>query len=133
MVGSAARMRVSSVIAPPSSSGTLKSTRTSTCLPRTSISRTVALFMLQPLTHEVRQVGDAAGIAPLVVVPGDDLDHVVSQHHRRETIDDRGVRVATEVAGDQRLVGIVEDAVHLASGGLLEGIVDSVYGGRLVD
>ena len=27
---------------------------------------------------KLRQVGDAAGIAPLVVVPGDDLDHVVA-------------------------------------------------------
>ena len=36
IVGRAARMRVSSVMAPESSSGTLKSTRTSTRLPRSS-------------------------------------------------------------------------------------------------
>src|SRR6185437_17102285 len=109
MVGSAARMRVSSVIVPPSSSGTLKSSRTSTRLPRTSTSRTVALSMLEPLSHEVGQVGDPAGIAPLIVVPGDDLDHVVAQHHCREAVNDGRVGVTPEIAGDQWLVGEVED------------------------
>ena len=42
IVGSEARRRVSSVIAPVASCGALRSTRTSARLPRTSMSRTVA-------------------------------------------------------------------------------------------
>ena len=42
MVGRAARMRVSSVMAPASSSGTLKSTRTSTRLPLSSSAERLA-------------------------------------------------------------------------------------------
>ena len=48
MVGTAARMRLSSVIAPVlASSGTLKSTLTSTLLPATSISLTVILCIFR--------------------------------------------------------------------------------------
>jgi len=32
------------------------------------------------LGQEIQEVGDAAGVAPLVVVPGDDLDEVAQTH-----------------------------------------------------
>ena len=35
------------------------------------------------------EIGHPAAIAPLVVVPGDDLDHVPAQDHRRGAVDDR--------------------------------------------
>src|SRR5947199_3352709 len=76
IVGSDARRRVSSVIAPVASCGALRSTRTSARLPRTSRSRTVAFSILEPLSDEAGQVADAARVAPLVVVPRDDLHHV---------------------------------------------------------
>src|ERR1700694_4435492 len=101
-------MRVSSAMRPCSSSGTLKSTRSITRLPRTSTSRTVAfsrLAMLEALPDELRKVGDAAGVAPFVVVPGDHLEEVVADEHGGEAIDDRGVRIATEIRGDERLFG----------------------------
>src|SRR5438128_12570086 len=114
MVGREARMRVSSVTCPSASNGTLKSTRMSTRFPATSISRTVFLFIHVILTtcyiqvsqevslqaffgNEIREVGDAAGIAPLVVVPGHDLDHVPAKHHRRETINDSRVCVTAKI------------------------------------
>src|SRR5258708_13978590 len=107
IVGKAAVMRVSSVIL-PSSSGTLKSTRTRTRLPFKSTSRMVFLFngwlltnihgarkgrrfrrrpeirrsALDRFTHKVHNVAAAAGIAPLVVVPGHDLDHRLVDYHR---------------------------------------------------
>ena len=34
------------------------------------------------LSHHIRQVSHTAGIAPLVVVPGDDLHQIALQHHR---------------------------------------------------
>src|SRR5688572_33022313 len=87
MVGIAARIRESSVTL-PSASGTLKSTRTKTRLPATSASRTVSLSMGAAASgsrdgQARRDVGDevghAAAVAPLVVVPGDDLDHVPAE------------------------------------------------------
>ncbi len=73
MVGMAARMRESSETL-PSASGTLKSTRTKTRLPATSASRTERASMSggdrQTGGDERDQIGDAAAVAPLVVVPG---------------------------------------------------------------
>ena len=104
IVGSAARIRVSSATRPPSS-GTLKSTRTSTRRPASSASRTLALGNPPPRASIVTVISgcsnpwrlsarslleDLAGqldaavrVAPLVVVPGDRLDH---RGRRRSTI-----------------------------------------------
>ena len=38
--------------------------------------------------HVTHQVGNAAAVAPLVVVPGDDLHELVTDHHRAEGVDD---------------------------------------------
>src|SRR5688572_15691169 len=97
MVGSDARMRASSMISPPSI-GTLKSTRTRTRLSRASSSwmerlRFTYELLRALLRDEGGKVRDAAGVAPLVVVPGSDLDHVVPHHHRDQRVDDGGVLV----------------------------------------
>ena len=76
-VGSAAWMRASSVMLRSSSSGTLKSTRTRTRLPSTSRSSSVRTHQ-----HLLGEVHAAVGVAPLVVVPGDDLDQVALEHRR---------------------------------------------------
>lgn len=39
--------------------------------------------------HVLHQVGNAAAVAPLVVVPGDDLHKLVAHHHGAEGVDDR--------------------------------------------
>src|SRR3990172_12255188 len=115
MVGRLARMRESSTTW-PSSSGTLKSTRTKTFLPAGSKSRTVSLSMivrrpwLQAGSDERDEVGDAAAVAPFVVVPGDDLHEVPAQRHGRGAVDDRRAAVATEVGRDERVVAHAEDA-----------------------
>src|SRR3954451_18196691 len=135
----------------PSSTGTLKSTRTSTRLRAGSKSRTVSLSIacvllsicglvsapdgrgLQPvagaeaLPDERDEVCHAAGVAPLVVVPGDDLDHI-AQNHRVDGADDGRVLVALEVHRDERLIGVVHDAIEVAVGGLLERLVDFFLG-----
>src|SRR3990172_11454124 len=103
MVGRAARMRESSLTL-PSSIGTLKSTRIRTRLPCGSKSRTVSFSIVQfpiwampgsgaggrglhglggrqALADVGHEIGHAAGVAPLVVVPRDDLDHV-AEHDR---------------------------------------------------
>ena len=39
--------------------------------------------------HVLHQVGNTAAVAPLVVVPGDDLHKLVAHHHRAEGVNDR--------------------------------------------
>jgi len=39
--------------------------------------------------HVLHQVGNAAAVAPLVVVPGDDLHELVTDHHGAESVNDR--------------------------------------------
>src|SRR6478609_7022418 len=139
-------MRESSVTR-PSASGTLKSTRTKTRCPEASMSRTVSLSMVcvflrepcgsgaprlrsgrrgcgQTLGDELREVGDAAAVAPLVVVPGDDLDEVAAEDHVRGQVHDRGAGIAAEVGGHERLVGRAEDALERPGRGVPEGLVE---------
>src|SRR3989442_10938983 len=123
IVGSAARMRVSSATAPASFSGTLKSTRTSTRFPRGSTSSTVRLRKVTPrlaaggdrladLGRDERgNVREPARVTPLVVVPGDDLDHI-AERDRVDAAHDRGVLVALQVARDERLLGVVHDPLE---------------------
>src|SRR5574337_1955112 len=111
-------MRVSSATL-PSSRGTLKSTRRKTRFSRGSKSRTVSLSIApsarrwagsrpprrsQTFGHVGHEVCHAAAVAPLVVVPGDDLHEVAAQDHGGGAVDDRGPAVTPEVGGDERFV-----------------------------
>src|SRR5574337_130030 len=131
-------MRVSSTTL-LSSRGTLKSTRRNTRFSRGSKSRTVSLSISaslspkaargpargsQALGHVGHEVGHAAAVAPLVVVPGDDLHEVAAEDHAGRGVDDRGAAVAAEVARDEGLVRDAEDARQWAGGGRAEGRVE---------
>ena len=107
IVGSAARMRVSSATCRrASSSGTLKSTRTSTRRPSTSRSSSV-LHAQPPTGPSATRSTSAVGVAPLVVVPGDDLHHRPVHHRRQLRVDDRGVRRLDDVGRDDRVLGVL--------------------------
>src|SRR5207244_3640742 len=108
-VGIAARMRVSSATRPPSS-GTFRSDLSSTRLPATSRSRTLRTRGLRDL---VDQIDHPTRVSPLVVIPGDDL-YQVAVRHRQAGVEDRAVRAADDVAGDDRIRGVLEDAGHRA-------------------
>src|SRR4051812_24623689 len=105
-VGSDARSRVSSPIF-PSFTGTLKSTRMKTRLPLRSTSLIESFGMgsagskgpgLQALFHQhAQQIDAATRIAPLVVVPGENLDEIAVHHLRVGRVDDRRVRIALEI------------------------------------
>src|SRR6266496_3891622 len=116
MVGNAAVIRVSSVMCRSASSGTLKSTRTRTRLPATSISRIVFLFIIIHLRleaflcDEVCEISDAAGITPLVVIPGKNFDHFATGDQCREAIDNRRAIIATVVRRDKRFIRVSENA-----------------------
>src|SRR5262249_54332391 len=63
-------------------------------------------------TQVVDQVADAAGVSPLVVVPGDDFDAVAADYHGRRRIDDRGASVAFEIGGDEFMLLETEIALE---------------------
>src|SRR6266403_4012051 len=158
-VGSVSRMRVSSVTT-PSLSGTLKSTRMKTRFPRRSRSLMVSLFIVQevasdewlvarraspflpPLSQpissefggqEFDEVAATAGIAPLVVVPGQDFYAAVADNFGVFGIDNRGIRIPLEVGRDEFFLGVGEDALHRAIGGGFQRGVDGFLSGGLVD
>src|SRR4051812_24562134 len=70
------------------------------------------------------RVGHAAGEAPLVVVPAQPENELAFENLCLVAGEDRRVAVVVEVAGNQRLVGVAEDALELAVGGSLYGLVD---------
>src|SRR4051812_21385768 len=76
--GTDARIRVSSVIFPASSCGTLRSARMKTRLPARFTSAILSTFMrnaeLQLLGDYTGHFQHLAGIAPFVVVPGNDFN-----------------------------------------------------------
>src|SRR4030042_12763 len=131
MVGREALIRVSSRMAPFSSRGTLKSTRRKTRFPLTS--RSVTKFMPASLGDELGQVDEPAGVAPLVVVPGDDLGQVAVDDLGREQVDDPRAGVAHEVHRDERLLGDAEDALGRGGRGALERGADVVARPRFLE
>ena len=73
--------------------------------------------------EEEDEVFDAGGVAPLVVVPGDDLAGLADGFGELG-VDDGGEGVAAEVGRDELFFGVAEDALEGAFGGGLEGGVD---------
>src|SRR5437868_11855295 len=153
MVGKLFRMRVSSVIPifPACSSiGTLKSTRTSTRLPRTSRSRRASFMFaggmeywsdgvvsqnsFTPLLHgrilfpqHLQQFHAAIAVAPLVVVPADDFHETVAEHDRQFAVENARVRVAYNVPRDERLIAVFEHPfVALVARGIFECGIDRI-------
>src|SRR5580704_11788186 len=76
-------------------------------------------------SHEFDEIAATAGIPPLVVVPGQNLDAAVADDFGVAGIDDRGVRVAFEIGGDEFFFRGSEYALHWAMG---RGLQSGVYG-----
>src|SRR5216117_1942009 len=130
MPGNEARMRVSSVILPPSI-GTLRSARMKTRLPAsgTSLMRLKRTALLR--VHQRHGgVEHAVGEAPLVVVPGADFHQRALGHAGQASVENCARRVVVEVRGHQRLAGVLEQALQVGLGGLFHRLVDLVDVGR---
>ena len=98
-----------------------------------------------PLAIEIAEVGqgpheqlldelhDPVGVAPLVVVPGDDLDHRPVHDRGQLRVDDRRGGVLDDVGGDDRVLGVGQQALQRAAvGGGLQRGVDLLDGGLAV-
>src|SRR5581483_518640 len=81
--------------------------------------------------HEPDQINDAAGIAPLVVIPRENLDHVAAEDFGVFGVNDGRERVAAKIARHERLSLEAEDAFERAfSRSPQRGV--HVLGGRLL-
>src|SRR5204863_350669 len=76
--------------------------------------------------HHLRQLRHAAGVAPLVVVPADELEEVLVELDAAARVEDRGAAVVDEVAGDDLVLGVAQDALEVGLGGLLHRALDLV-------
>lgn len=56
------------------------------------------------------QVQNTAGVTPLVIVPGDQLDEVVVEGDTSLGVEDGGSGVAVHVGGDNVVLSVSEDA-----------------------
>jgi hypothetical protein len=80
-----------------------------------------------------QEIAHAARVAPLVIVPGNELDKFLVEGNTSSSIKDgRGV-VADEIRGDDRVFSVLHDALHGTSGGLLDGGLDVVIRGLLLE
>src|SRR6266540_1470975 len=132
IVGSAARIRASSVTRPCSSRGTLKSTRMKTRFPASSRASMV-FSMTRSLGQVLGHVDHAVREAPLVVVPGEDLGEGAVDDERARRVEDRRRRVVVVVHRDRGRLGVREDALQRSLRGLLERRVDLLGGRRLLE
>mmetsp|Transcript_19258 Transcript_19258/g.58140 ORF Transcript_19258/g.58140 Transcript_19258/m.58140 type:complete len:442 (-) Transcript_19258:83-1408(-) len=82
---------------------------------------------------ELGQVHNTLAVAPLVVVPGDNLDEVVTQDHGEGGVDGGGHIAAPEVHGHQGLVHHCQETLGGAAGSLTEGLVHLLGEGLLLN
>src|SRR5438477_6568137 len=83
--------------------------------------------------QELDEVAAAAGVAPLIVVPGQNFYAAVAHNFGVFGVDDGGIGIPLEVGGDEFLFGVTEDALHGAAGGGFQGGVDGFFCRWLVD
>ena len=73
------------------------------------------------VVHVLDEVQHSVGVAGLVVVPGHQLHEVVRERDAGLGVEDGGAGVGHEVRGDHGVLGVAQDALHLALGGGLHG------------
>src|SRR5690606_41924641 len=129
IVGSAARIRVSSPTEPSSFSGTLKSTRQRARRPRTASSGRSAIVMrsitgslsAKGLANHIEKVHATVRVAPLVVVPAADLDQPAIDHVGRLRVENARRRMANVVSRYELLFRILQEALQRAIRRIAEG------------
>ena len=82
-------------------------------------------------TDEGGETNESVRVAPLVVVPGQDLDEVADDLGLGG-VEDRGVRVAHDVGGDDRILGVLQNTLELTLSGGLDGSLNGLDGDLLL-
>jgi len=65
------------------------------------------------LSDVAKEIQDTAGVTPLVVVPGDQLDEVCVQGDTGLGIEDGRVVVADQIGGDELILGVCQYACFM--------------------
>src|ERR1700676_1728309 len=81
------------------------------------------------LVHEMNQVAHAAGVSPLIVVPGDDFHAIAADHARERRVHNGGTIVATVIDRHQLFSFHSQNSFHGAVGGGHHGGVHFFHGG----
>jgi len=81
------------------------------------------------LRHVRNQVHDSARVAPLVVVPSNELDELSTEGNTGLSIEDAGVVITDKVSRDNLLIGVRENAFEGTIGSSLVRSLDLVVGG----
>jgi hypothetical protein len=79
----------------------------------------------------VGEVDHSVGVSPLVVVPGDDLDELRAEGDSGVGIEHGGETAGGEVLGDDGILGVAENSLHLVLGSILNSLLDGIVGGVL--
>ena len=90
-----------------------------------------SLFPL--LSDELREVKNTLAVSPLVIVPSDNLDHVITHHHGEGRVDGGGNVGHSVIARHQGLIRDTEDAIHGAVSSLAESRIDLLSESLLLD
>ena len=88
---------------------------------------------LNLLGDDASHLENLVRVAPLVIVPGADLDEGAVKLDAGLDIEDRRAGIAAEVGGNDSLVGVAEDALELALGSFLHRRADFLVGRFLVE
>lgn len=78
------------------------------------------------------EVADTAGVTPLVIVPGDELDEVGAQLDSSFGVEDRRAVVTDEIGRDDLLIGVFDDALVFTLRGGLHDSLNLVIGSSLL-
>lgn len=83
-------------------------------------------------SSEEEEIAHTAGVTPLVIVPGDQLDKVGVELDSGLGVEDRRGGVADEVGGDEVLLAVLEDALVFTFRSLLDDSLDLIVGGSFL-
>ena len=72
----------------------------------------------------LQHTGDHGAVAPLIVVPRNELDKVVIQHDAGRLVKDAGAGIADQVGGHHLIAGIADDALHVRLRGVEHLVAD---------
>lgn len=82
---------------------------------------------------DLGQVNNALGVSPLVIVPSDHLDHVVTHNHGESRVDGGRDIGHSVIARHEGLIRDAQNAVEWSVGGLTESFVDLLGESLLLD
>jgi hypothetical protein len=89
--------------------------------------------LLPLLSAQLTQVQNTLGVSPLVIVPSNNLDHILTHNHGKSGINSGRHVGHSVIARDKGLIRDSQHSLHGTISGLAEGSVDLLGHGLLLD